>query len=81
MKDFACPFKLETFRKHDKSLQHQRCVKTNNALLAPEVTPLAVCLKKCVKTFDHLEALFNILYYITKKCEAFSDFEGLLTVD
>jgi hypothetical protein len=45
-KGFPGPFKLETFKKHNKSFQHQNCVRANNALLAPEATPLAMCVKK-----------------------------------
>jgi hypothetical protein len=36
VKGFTGPFKLETFKKHDKSFQHQNCVRANNALLATE---------------------------------------------
>jgi hypothetical protein len=42
VKRFPGPFKLETFKKHDKSFQHQNCVRANNALLAPEATPMAM---------------------------------------
>jgi hypothetical protein len=43
---FSAPFKLETFKKHDKSFQHLKCTEANNALPAPESTPLAACMKK-----------------------------------
>jgi hypothetical protein len=80
LKDFTGPFKLKTFKKHGKSLQHQKWVKANYALLAPEATPFVVCMgrEKKGKTFGHLKALFNTAYYITKNSKPFSGFEGLL---
>jgi hypothetical protein len=60
IKGFPGPFTLETFKKHDKSFQHQNCVR---ALLAPEATPLAMCVKIMdEKTFDYLKTLFNVSY-------------------
>jgi hypothetical protein len=49
VKGFAGSFKLETFKEHDKSFQHQKYVMAHSALLAPEDTPLAACMKKVHK--------------------------------
>jgi len=82
MKGFAGPLKLETFKKHDKSFQHQKYVMAYSALLAPEDTPLAVCMKKMDKHMsDHLKILFNVAYYIAKNNKPFSDFESLLELN
>jgi hypothetical protein len=79
VKGFLGPLKLETFKKHDKSFQHQICVRANNALLAPEAMPLAMCVKKMdEKAFDYLKTLFNVSYYIAKNNKPFTDFSGLL---
>jgi hypothetical protein len=79
VKRFPGPFKLETFKKHDKSFQHQNCVRANDALLAPEAMPLAMCMKKMdEKTFDYLKTLFKVSYYIAKNNKPFTDFTGLL---
>jgi hypothetical protein len=50
--------------------------------MAPEDTPLAVCMKKMDKyMFDHLKILFNVAYYIAKNKKLFSDFESLLELN
>jgi hypothetical protein len=46
---FSAPFKLVTFKKHDKSCQHLKSIDAKNALSVPEFTPLAASMKK----FDH----------------------------
>jgi hypothetical protein len=54
-------------------------VKTNNALLVPEDTPFATCMKKMdTKMFDNLKALFYVAYYIAKSNKPFSVFSELL---
>jgi hypothetical protein len=59
VKVFPWPFKLETFKKYDKSFQHQNRVRANNnALLAPEATPLAICVKKMDENIRLLENTF-----------------------
>lgn len=76
---FTGPFKLETFKKHDKSLQHRNCVAACNTALFPETTPLAVCVKKMDSNmFENLKKLFNIAYYIAKNNKPFTDFPGLI---
>jgi predicted nucleotidyltransferase len=54
-------------------------MRANNALLAPEAMPLAMCMKKMdEKTFYYLKTLFNVSYYIEKKNKPFTDFTELL---
>jgi hypothetical protein len=82
MKGFAGPLKLETFKKHDKSFQHQKFVIPYSALLAPEVTPLAEYMKKMDKHMsDHFKTIFNVAYYTAKNNKPFSDFESLLELN
>lgn len=45
VKGFPGPFKLETFKRLEKSFQHQKCVKADNALLVPEAILLAIYMK------------------------------------
>ncbi|XP_070587501.1 zinc finger protein 862-like [Erythrolamprus reginae] len=79
VKGFSGPFKLETFKKHAKSLQHLNCVEATHAALAPEATPLAACIRKMDEDmFKHMTILFNVAYYIAKNNRPFTDFEGLL---
>jgi hypothetical protein len=50
--------------------------------LAPEDTPLAVCMKKIDKhMFEYLKILSNVAYYTAKNNEPFSDFESLLQLN
>jgi hypothetical protein len=49
VKGFAGPFKLEIFKKLDKSFEHKKCLMVYSALLVPEDTLLAVCMKKMNK--------------------------------
>lgn len=78
LQGYTGPFKLDSFRKHQKSYQHQKCLKAKDAQLAPEATPLAICIKKMdEKMFNHLKVVFNVAYYIAKN-KPFTDFEGLL---
>jgi hypothetical protein len=52
-----------------------------SVLLAPEDTPLVVCIKQMDKhMFRHLKILYNAAYYIPKNNKLFSDFESLLRV-
>jgi hypothetical protein len=79
---FAGPFKLEMFKKHNKSFQHKKCVMVYSALLPPKDTPLAICMKKMDKLmFDHLKILFNVAYCIAKNNKPFSNFESLLQLN
>jgi len=58
-----------------------KCVTAYTTLLAPDDTPLAVCMKKMDKIFDHLKkTLFSAAYYTAKNSKPFSDYEGMLRV-
>jgi hypothetical protein len=48
---FSGSLKLETFKKVEKSFQHQKCVMVYSALLAPKDTSLAVCMTKMDKKY------------------------------
>ncbi|XP_040177111.1 zinc finger protein 862-like [Rana temporaria] len=79
VKGFSGPFKLETFKKHGQSLQHNKCIKAKHALLAAEATPLPACVKKMDQgVFNHMKVLFNVAYYIAKHNKPYTDFKGLL---
>jgi hypothetical protein len=61
---FSAPFKLEIFKKRDKSFQRLKCIEANNTLSASESTPLASCIKKFDhKMLDHMKCVFNIACY------------------
>lgn len=73
LQGYTGPFKLDSFRKHQKSYQHQKCLKAKDAQLAPEATPLAICIKKMdEKMFNHLKVVFNVAYYIAKNNKPFT---------
>jgi hypothetical protein len=58
-----------------------KCVKANNALSAPESTPLAACMNKCdQKMLDHMKHVFNIANYIAKHNKPYTDIGGLLAL-
>lgn len=81
VKGFSGPFKAETFKKHEKSSQHMRCVATMNAKLNPAATPLARAIIKADETMiNHLRVVFNCAYYIAKHNKPFSDLEELLVL-
>ncbi|XP_067126966.1 zinc finger protein 862-like [Centruroides vittatus] len=74
---FRSPFKHETFKFHDKSGLHQKCLE---ALLKQDtVKPAAMCTEKInQETFHHMSVLFNIVYYIMKNGKPFSEVKDLL---
>lgn len=43
---YSGPFKLETFKKHEKSYTHIKCEEANTTKKNPESSPLAKCVKK-----------------------------------
>lgn len=73
---FCKQFQVETSKKHDKLFQNKIYVTAYTTLLAPEDTPMAVCMKKTDKIFDHLKTLFSA----AKNSKPFSDYESLLRV-
>jgi hypothetical protein len=63
------------------SFQHLKYVESNNALSAPESTPLAACMKKFdQKILDQVKCVFSIAYYLAKYNKPYTDIGGLLAL-
>lgn len=75
---FKEPFRHETFKFHNISAPHMRCMEALDVQEHPENSSMAKCLKRMdEKMFFHLEVLFNISYYIAKNNKPFTDIRGL----
>ena len=81
IKGFSGPFKLETFKKHEKSNQHMRCADALRARRNPEAAPIVKSIMKADEVMlNHLKTVFNCAYYIAKKNKPFSDISDLLVL-
>ncbi|XP_078238927.1 zinc finger protein 862-like [Pogona vitticeps] len=75
---FKEPFRHETFKFHNLSAPHRRCMEALDGQKQPDNSSVAKCLKTMdEKMFFHLEVLFNISFYIAKNNKPFTDLRGL----
>lgn len=81
VRGFSGPFKIESFKKHEKSNQHARCCSALEGKLNFKSTPMARCILKAdEKMINHLKVVFNCSYYLAKNNRPFSDLNELLVL-
>ncbi|MEE6461243.1 hypothetical protein FKM82_001239 [Ascaphus truei] len=73
---FCGPFKLETFKKHENSFKHLRCIAAHEGELDQQVRPLQKSMNKMDEKM--FKTAFNCAYYIAKNNKPFSDLPELL---